>query len=101
MVPIILENVAAGREITCLAKAMATYISYMTGSDEQGEAISIKDAHLEKLQALAQVAMTKGNGAAFLEGAFGSELSSKTAFTEVLNKQLVTAKSSGVASLLA
>ena len=31
MVPIILENVEAGRQTTYLAKAMATYISYMTG----------------------------------------------------------------------
>ena len=36
--------------------------------DEQGESIAIKDAHLDKLQALAGVAMSEGKGAAFVEG---------------------------------
>jgi mannitol-1-phosphate/altronate dehydrogenase len=100
MVPIILENVAAGRDTGYLATALASYISYMTGIDGQGEAIEIKDPFLEKLQPLAVLSLGEGTGAPFIEAAFGAELAATETFMKALDERLVMARGKGIPAVV-
>jgi len=100
MVPIIQENIAAGRSVLRSAALVGAYIQYMSGVDEQGAPISIQDPLLDVLQPLAREACAKGDASAFVAAAFGEDLSSQGAFMQPLQEFLVSFKKQGVRKTL-
>ena len=53
LLPVIRENLAAGREVTRSAAVVASWARYAEGVDENGEPIQVVDRLAEKLTAIA------------------------------------------------
>ena len=53
LVPVIRDNVAAGRAVTMSAAVVASWARYAEGTDEQGEPIEIVDRLADRLRARA------------------------------------------------
>jgi mannitol 2-dehydrogenase len=81
LLPVIQENLAAGREVTLSAAVVASWARYAEGVDEQGEPITIVDRLADTLQKIA--AQQQDNPLAFVENRelFG-DLASQPGFTE-------------------
>jgi mannitol 2-dehydrogenase len=81
LVPVIQENLAAGRDVTLSAAVVASWARYVEGVDEQGEPIEIVDPLADSLQQLA--APQRDDPLAFVKNRelFG-DLASEPAFTE-------------------
>jgi mannitol 2-dehydrogenase len=90
MLPIIRENLEAGRSVSHLATAVAAYTSYMTGTDLSGQPIELKDPKLETLQPRALEAQQTGNVVPFIGELFGPEMASDSAarFTDEVSRSL-------------
>jgi len=80
-----LQNAGAGRPTPLFALVVATWVRYLTGIDEQGGAIEIKDPRAEELTTMARqifgcrggqlpVSAPKEAPVAFLRSVFGQEL---------------------------
>jgi len=100
MVPIVLDNLKAGRSNECLAASMAAYMSYMTGLDMHGAPIAIKDAKLDTLQPLAIEATKSGNGSQFVAAAFGDELAAAQSFMSSFDQASSTLAKAGPRALM-
>jgi mannitol 2-dehydrogenase len=81
LVPVIRDNLAAGRSVGCSATIVASWARYAEGEDEQGAAIDIVDQRREQVMAAAAQQRT-GDPLAFIRdrGLFG-DLSEWREFT--------------------
>jgi mannitol 2-dehydrogenase len=81
LVPVIQENLAAGRDVRLSAAVVASWARYAEGVDEQGEAIELVDPLADTLQRIA--AQQQEDPLAFVKNRelFG-DLASERAFTE-------------------
>jgi mannitol 2-dehydrogenase len=81
LVPVIRENLAAGRDVTLSAAVVASWARYAEGVDEQGEPIEIVDQLADTVRQLA--AQQQDDPLAFVKNRelFG-DLASEPAFTE-------------------
>ena len=81
LVPVIRENLAAGRDVTLSAAVVASWARYAEGVDEQGEPIEIDDQLADTVQRLA--AQQRDDPLAFVKyrELFG-DLATEPAFTE-------------------
>ncbi len=81
LLPVIQENLAAGRDVTLSAAIVASWARYAEGVDEQGEPITVVDRLADTLQEIA--AQQQDNPLAFVENRelFG-DLASQPDFTE-------------------
>jgi mannitol 2-dehydrogenase len=81
LVPVIRENIAAGRDVTLSAAVVASWARYAEGVDEQGEPIEIDDQLADTVRRLA--AEQQEDPLAFVKNQelFG-DLANETAFTK-------------------
>jgi len=81
LLPVIQENLAAGRDVTLSAAIVASWARYAEAVDEQGEPITVVDRLADTLQEIA--AQRQDNPLAFVENRelFG-DLASQSDFTE-------------------
>jgi mannitol 2-dehydrogenase len=81
LLPVVRENLAAGRDVTLSAAVVASWARYAEGVDEQGEPIEVDDRLADTLQQIA--AQQRENPLAFVENRelFG-DLANESAFTE-------------------
>jgi mannitol 2-dehydrogenase len=81
LVPVIRENIAAGRDVTLSAAVVASWARYAEGVDEQGEPIEIDDQLADTVRRLA--AQQQEDPLAFVKNQelFG-DLANETAFTK-------------------
>ena len=81
LVPVIRENIAAGRDVTLSAAVVASWARYAEGVDEQGEPIEIVDQLADTVKRLA--AQQQNDPLAFVKNRelFG-DLANEPAFTE-------------------
>jgi mannitol 2-dehydrogenase len=81
LLPVVRENLAAGRDVTLSAAVVASWARYAEGVDEQGEPIEIVDRLADTLQQIA--AQQREKPLAFVENRelFG-DLANEPAFTE-------------------
>jgi mannitol 2-dehydrogenase len=81
LLPVIRENLAAGRDVTLSAAIVASWARYAEGVDEQGEPITVVDRLADTLQEIA--AQQQNNPLAFVEnGELFGDLANEPAFTE-------------------
>jgi mannitol 2-dehydrogenase len=81
LLPVVRENLAAGRDVTLSAAVVASWARYAEGVDEQGEPIKVVDRLADTLQQIA--AQQREDPLAFVKNRelFG-ELANEPAFTE-------------------
>jgi mannitol 2-dehydrogenase len=99
LVPVIRENVAAGRDVTLSAAVVASWARYAEGVDEQGEPIEIVDQLADTVRGLA--AQQQEDPLAFVKNRelFG-DLANESAFTEPYLKVLDSLHTSGARATL-
>jgi mannitol 2-dehydrogenase len=99
LVPVIRENVAAGRDVTLSAAVVASWARYAEGVDEQGEPIEIVDQLADTLRRLA--AQQQEDPLAFVKNRelFG-DLANEAAFTEPYLNVLDSLHTSGARATL-
>jgi mannitol 2-dehydrogenase len=99
LVPVIRENVAAGRDVTLSAAVVASWARYAEGVDEQGEPIEIDDQLADTVRRLA--AQQQQDRLAFVKNQelFG-DLANEQAFTEPYLKTLDSLHSHGARATL-
>ena len=99
LVPVIRENVAAGRDVTLSAAVVASWARYAEGVDEQGEPIEIDDQLADTVRRLA--AQQQEDPLAFVKNQelFG-DLANEQAFTEPYLKTLDSLHSHGARATL-
>ena len=99
LVPVIRENVAAGRDVTLSAAVVASWARYAEGVDEQGEPIEIDDQLADTVRRLA--AQQHQDRLAFVKNQelFG-DLANEQAFTEPYLKTLDSLHSHGARATL-
>jgi mannitol 2-dehydrogenase len=81
LLPVVRENLAAGRDVTLSAAVVASWARYAEGVDEEGEPIKVVDRLADTLQQIA--AQQRDDPLAFVKNRelFG-DLATETAFTE-------------------
>lgn len=86
------DRLAAGDSIDRLALGVAAWMRYVTGVDEQGGEIDVRDPHALKMHAIAADAGDDPealfDGLAGLSEVFGTDLANNTAFREAVLRQL-------------
>lgn len=88
------DRIAAGQGYNRLALGVAAWMRYVTGVDEQGGAIDVKDPHAVKLRAIADAA--GGDAARLVDGLlavpeiFGTDLPGNAAFRDVVTAHVRT-----------
>ena len=99
LVPVIRENVAAGRDVSLSAAVVASWARYAEGVDEQGEPIEIVDQLADTVRRLA--AQQQQDPLAFVKNQelFG-DLANEPAFTEPYLKTLDSLHSRGARTTL-
>ena len=99
------ERLGAGQSIECLALGIAAWMRYVTGIDEKGNPIDVRDPLAEDLRDRAQAAA--GNpvalAAALLqaEAVFGTDLPAKPEFAATVTQALEGLLRIGAAATLA
>jgi mannitol 2-dehydrogenase len=99
LLPVVRENLAAGRDVTLSAAVVASWARYAEGVDEQGEPIEVVDRLADALQQIA--ARQRENPLAFVENRdlFG-DLATQPAFTEPYLNALNSLHSRGARATL-
>jgi mannitol 2-dehydrogenase len=99
LVPVIRENIAAGRDVTLSAAVVASWARYAEGVDEQGEPIEIDDQLADTVRRLA--AEQQEDPLAFVKNQelFG-DLANEMAFTEPYLTALESLHTSGARATL-
>ena len=99
LVPVIRENLAAGRDVTLSAAVVASWARYAEGVDEQGESIEIVDELADTVQRLA--AQQRDDPLAFVKNRelFG-DLAGEPDFTEPYLNALNSLRTKGSRSTL-
>jgi mannitol 2-dehydrogenase len=101
ILPVIRQQLAAGRPFTRAAAVVASWARYAEGTDENGEPHQMDDALAPQLQAAAR--RQGGHPTAFLEdnrGVFG-DLADDSRFTQVFSSILTSLREHGVRRTLA
>jgi mannitol 2-dehydrogenase len=101
ILPVIRQQLAAGRPFTRAAAVVASWARYAEGTDENGEPHEMDDALAPRLQAAAR--RQDGHPTAFLEdnrGVFG-DLADDSRFTQVYSSILTSLREHGVRRTLA
>lgn len=82
------DRLAAGQPFSRLALGVAAWMRYVTGIDEQGGAIDVKDPHAARLRAIADEAGRDAeklvNGLLGVSEIFGADLPANPVFREVV-----------------
>jgi len=98
------DRIAAGQPFTRLALGVAAWMRYVTGIDEAGNPIDVKDPNAARLRALSDAA---GRDAEALASAllgvaevFGTDLPANAAFRSVVTKHLASLFENGAAETL-
>jgi mannitol 2-dehydrogenase len=99
LVPVIQENIAAGRDVTLSAAVVASWARYAEGVDEQGEPIEINDQLADTVKRLAS--QQRDEPLAFVKNRelFG-DLAGEPAFTEPYLNTLESLHSNGARATL-
>jgi mannitol 2-dehydrogenase len=99
LLPVIRENLAAGRDVTLSAAVVASWARYAEGVDEQGEPIKVVDRLADTLQQIA--ARQREDPLAFVKNRelFG-DLATESAFTEPYLKTLDSLHNRGARATL-
>ncbi|HJV15030.1 MAG TPA: mannitol dehydrogenase family protein [Propionibacteriaceae bacterium] len=99
LLPVVRENIAAGREVTLSAAVVASWARYAEGVDEQGEPIKVVDRLADTLQQIA--AQRRQDPLAFVKNRelFG-DLATEPAFTEPYLNTLNSLHSRGARATL-
>jgi mannitol 2-dehydrogenase len=99
LLPVIQENLAAGRDVTLSAAVVASWARYAEGVDEQGEPIKLADSLADTLQRIA--AQQRKDPLAFVKNRelFG-DLASEPAFTEPYRNALTLLHTKGARATL-
>ncbi len=88
------DRIAAGQRYDRLALGVAAWMRYVTGMDEQGGAIDVKDPHAARLRAIADTA--GGDAGKLVDGLlgvteiFGTDLPGDPAFREVVTGHVLS-----------
>ncbi len=100
LLPVIREQLAAGRPVTRSAAVIASWARYAEGTDEDGSPFEIDDALAPQLQAAAR--RQRGHRTAFLEGnrAVFGDLADDPRFTAVYSAILTALLTRGVRETL-
>jgi mannitol 2-dehydrogenase len=99
LLPVVRENLAAGRDVTLSAAVVASWARYAEGVDEQGEPIKVVDRLADTLQQIA--AQQREDPLAFVKNRelFG-DLATESAFTEPYLSTLNSLHSNGARATL-
>jgi mannitol 2-dehydrogenase len=99
LLPVVRENLAAGRDVTLSAAVVASWARYAEGVDEQGEPIKVVDRLADTLQQIA--AQQRDDPLAFVKNRelFG-ELATESTFTERYLDTLNSLHSNGARATL-
>ena len=99
LLPVVRENLAAGRDVTLSAAIVASWARYAEGVDEQGEPIEIVDRLADTLQRIA--AQQREKPLAFVENRelFG-DLANEAAFAEPYLTTLISLHTKGARATL-
>jgi len=93
------DRLAAGQSIDCLALGIAAWMRYVTGIDEQGNAIDVRDPLADELRALADAAdgEIEEYAAALLrrDDVFGTDLPSEPRFADAVTLALQSLHANG------
>ena len=96
------ENLKAGRPVRLAALAVASWMRYVTGVDEKGRPIDVKDPLAERLRSIG--AETRGNPTAQARAylgvgaVFGEDLPHATPFADAVTAALTTLYAKGAAA---
>jgi len=98
------ESIVAGRPTRAMAFAIAGWIRFLTGTDEDGRPIPIEDPLAERLTAAARQSLRAqaSDPAPFLalSGLFGEAIAGSTPFAECLRKWLDRLQAAGTRASL-
>jgi mannitol 2-dehydrogenase len=99
LLPVVRENLAAGRDVTLSAAVVASWARYAEGVDEQGEPIKVVDRLADTVQQIA--AQQRDDPLAFVKNRelFG-DLATESAFTEPYLNTLNSLHSNGARATL-
>lgn len=99
------DRLAAGQGITRLALGVAAWMRYVTGIDEQGQPIDVKDPLAARLRAIADEASRNGDGLAdsllTVREIFGDDLPGNETFRAAVTRHLASLYEKGAAATVA
>ena len=99
------DRLAHGQPIERLALGVAAWMRYVTGIDEQGQPIDVKDPHAARLRQIADAAGSDAarlaTGLLALPEVFGTDLPSDPAFTGPVTAHLKSLLANGARATLA
>ena len=99
------DNLAAGRPVDTAALAVAGWIRYASGTDEQGSAIAVSDPLAARFAAIVADAggdaTRTAGGFLDLQSVFGADLRAHAAFRAAVTRNVVSLFKDGVRATLA
>jgi mannitol 2-dehydrogenase len=100
MLPCVREHLKAGTSFKYIALAIAGWLRYMYGLDEQDQPIQIKDAYTDKLQAIIKLDPRDPARVIGVQEIFGPDLSASQPFIAEVRKALVSLHEKGTKETL-
>lgn len=88
MLPCVRQHLKDGTSFKFIALAIAGWIRYMSGFDEQNQPIQIKDANTERLQAILKLDAKDPTRFISVQEIFGTDLSASAPFISEVRKAL-------------
>jgi mannitol 2-dehydrogenase len=101
ILPTIRHNLRSGGSITYACRALAAWLRYMEGVDEQRAPIAIKDSRKDQIAGALRGAADDVRPVLGLTEIFGTDLRESQRFVEELSAALATIRRGGVSALLA
>lgn len=101
MLPIVRERLAAGQSIDMLCFAIASFVRYCRGKNEQGKAIEIRDPLADELRQAAQAGGRDPRPFLGLSAVFGVDLPQTPAFVDGITRALTRIDELGMKGALA
>jgi fructuronate reductase len=99
------DRLEKGQSIQRLALGVAAWMRYVTGIDEQGQPIDVKDPHSARLRTIADAAGSDAEalakGLLAMQDVFGTDLPANAAFTGSVVKHLKSLLESGAKATIA
>jgi fructuronate reductase len=99
------DRLRAGQGIDCLALGVAAWMRYVTGIDEAGAPIEVKDPHAARLRAIADAAERDpaklADGLLAVSEIFGTDLPGNRAFRDTVTRHLASLYEKGAARTVA
>jgi mannitol 2-dehydrogenase len=100
ILPCVRHNLRTGGSIAYACRALAGWLRYMAGEDEQGRAIEIEDMRKDRIVAALRAAPDDVRPVLGLADIFGSDLRENPRFTAELSAALATIRRDGVVGLI-